>query len=136
MHPNSLKNLKPYVAGQPSSNPSGGPRALLTRAQVEHTFQSLSRKNAEEIRSIATDNNRPYLDVIIANIMVKAAEDGDAFRLAFLLDRAVGKVATVTETIEEREARERREALQAMTDDQIIEMCQEKIAEIKGAKAE
>jgi hypothetical protein len=120
------KHLKPFQKGQ-SGNPSGRPKALLTRTDVERVFQLFSGKNREQLQEVINDQKATMLEIMIASVMVKAAKDGDAARLQFLLDRAVGKVPFVSETEDERSAREDQERISKMSNDELIEMVREKI---------
>lgn len=86
-------NIKDYgwKKGQ-SGNPSGRPKGLLTRAQVEIVFQKLANKNRAELQKVIDDPKSTMLEIMVASVVVKAATHGDASRVQFLLDRAVGKV--------------------------------------------
>ena len=85
------KHLKPYVKGQ-SGNPGGKPKGTLTKADVEKLFQKFAGKTKDELQLMVQDPKSTMLEIMVASVMVKAAKDGDAARLQFLLDRAVGKV--------------------------------------------
>lgn len=52
-------------------------------------FASMTR---EELQGIVQDPTATMLEITIAAVFVKAAKDGDYNRLAFLLDRTIGKV--------------------------------------------
>src|SRR5579862_5520619 len=71
IHPNSLKNLKPYVPGQ-SGNPGG------------------QRKNdlAKEIAQAIFENDGPA----IYRAFAKALRSGNAYAFTVLADRAFGKL--------------------------------------------
>jgi hypothetical protein len=105
----------------------------MTRQQVELTFQLLQTKSPSEILAVSTDPNSPALMVMCATMILKAIEEGDVTRFQFLLDRAVGKVREQVETHEERD---RREALNAMSDDDIVTLAKERLKEIESGDGE
>lgn len=133
-NPNSLKNLKPFQKGNPGG--PGRPRAVLTRAQVEVLFQRFSTKTRDQLQAVIVDHKSTMLEIMIATVMIKAAKDGDAMRLQFLLDRAVGKVATVNENEDDRLFREERERLQQLSDNEVIKLVKEKMLELEAPKSE
>lgn len=130
---------KPHLAkyrfkpGQ-SGNPSGKHKTLLTRPHVEYMFQELHTKTVEELQTIMKDPKSQMLTIMVASIMIKTVETGDAFRLQFLLDRAVGKVINIVESEDERQQREQLEALNNLSDKELIEMALEKIPLLEAKK--
>lgn len=80
------------------------------------------------------DPKSQMLTIMVASIMIKTVETGDAFRLQFLLDRAVGKVINIVESEDERQQREQLEALNNLSDKELIEMALEKIPLLEAKK--
>lgn len=80
-----------FKPGQ-SGNPGGKPKSLLTKAQVKVAFQKFAIKTRKELLVIMEDPNALLLDVMIAAVIMRVIKEGDANKLQFLLDRAVGRV--------------------------------------------
>jgi hypothetical protein len=85
------RHLKPFKKGQ-SGNPRGKPKQLLTKADVETLFQKFAKKTKFELQEVIDDPKATMIEIMVASVMVRTVKDGDASRLQFLLDRAVGKV--------------------------------------------
>lgn len=93
------RHLKPYQPGQ-SGNPSGRPalpEALrsvheLTKDEVKRTISKYLRANARELAETKVDKDAPSLDVWLASGILKGIAHGDFTRLAFMLDRLIGKI--------------------------------------------
>lgn len=85
------KNLKPFKPGQ-SGNPAGKPKGTLSSAEVSALMGKFCKKSRVELQAIIQDEKSTMLEIMVASVMAKAAKDGDYARLAFLLDRSVGKV--------------------------------------------
>ena len=75
-HPNSLANLRPVQAGQPSLNPGGRPKVP---AEVREAAMALTPKAIETLGEIMQDKSTP------PGARITAAEK--------ILDRALGKPA-------------------------------------------
>jgi hypothetical protein len=60
----------------------------------------------KELQIAVEDQDTPMIDLAIASIFAQSAKNGDYQRLAFLLDRAVGKVPDMIEDDEDRSERE------------------------------
>lgn len=51
----------------------------------------------EELHAIVTNPRSSMGEVMVASVMAKAAKDGDYARIAFLLDRMIGRPTEVIE---------------------------------------
>lgn len=54
-------------------------------------------KTRTELQEVIDNPKSTMLEITVASVLVKAAQQGDASRLEQVLERAVGKVVTVTE---------------------------------------
>ncbi len=98
----SARNLKPFVKGQ-SGNPGGMPRvpdhlrniSSLSQHEVTKTVSKYARMTRAELAAAVASPDTPMLEIAIASVFAQSAKHGDYTRLAFLLDRAIGKVPTV-----------------------------------------
>ena len=112
MHANSLKNLKPWRPGQ--SGYAGHAkipaelRAIksLTQLEVTKLISKYARMSSLELSVALERKDLPILELAFISIFQKSVEDGDFTRIAFLLDRCIGKVKEVVEDEEERAERE------------------------------
>jgi len=95
----------PWKPGQ-SGNP-GGRKALppelrgihaLTQLEVCALVSKYARMSRDELQAAVGSPSTPMLEIAIASIFAQAAKHGDFARLAFLLDRAIGKVKVVEES--------------------------------------
>lgn len=77
-----------------------------------------------ELQVAATNPDTPMLEVAIASVFAQSAKTGDYQRLAFLLDRAVGKVPVVQETNDELEARRE---LQNLTTSELLQLVRDNV---------
>jgi hypothetical protein len=92
-------NLRPYKKGQ-SGNPEGGRKhnpvmrklKALTNEQVAEIGTLILEGNLPELQAIAKDDTAPALKVLIASVVAKAMQRGDAHALNIILDRIAGKV--------------------------------------------
>lgn len=85
------KNLKPWQPGQ-SGNLAGKPKQLLTKDKVSSILGKFSNMTRDELQDVVKDPKSTMLEIMIASVIVKAAESGDYSRLDFLLSRSIGKV--------------------------------------------
>ena len=90
------KHLKPFQKGQ-SGNPSGRPRNLLTRTEIEAKISKCYRMTRAQLKEIIEDPKSEIVDIHIASIMAQGVKKGDFSSLASLLDRSVGKVKDISE---------------------------------------
>jgi hypothetical protein len=85
-------DLKPRWTKGQSGNPSGRPKGQLRRDQVEAVMGRFSAMTRAELQKIVQNEKSTMLEIMVASVMAKAAKDGDATRLQFLLDRTIGRV--------------------------------------------
>lgn len=85
------KHLKHWPKGV-SGNPLGKPKQLLTKDKVKSVLGKFCDMSIAELQAVANNPNAKMLEVMVANIMIKAAETGDYSRLDFILNRSIGKV--------------------------------------------
>lgn len=62
------------------------------RLEVENLLSKYMRMTPNELKEVHESPYTPAMDLIIVNVIVKAAQNGDQFRMMFLLDRIIGKV--------------------------------------------
>jgi len=94
-----------YKPGQ-SGNITGRPKlpehlrgiASLTQDEVTKLVSKYARMTREELQAAVASTTTPMVEIAIAAIFAQAAKHGDFARLAFLLDRAIGKVKVVEES--------------------------------------
>ncbi len=77
-----------------------------------------------ELQAAATNPDTPMLEVAIASVLMHSAKTGDYQRLAFLLDRAVGKVPVAQETDDELTARRE---LQNLTTSELLQLVKDNV---------
>ncbi len=111
-HPNSLKNLKPWVKGQQGHTHQGSKlpehlRAIksLSHAEVVKLISRYARMNLDEIGICAKDPKLPMIEACFVSIFQKSRIAGDYTRIAFLLDRSIGKVRDAVDDDESDDAR-------------------------------
>ena len=90
------KHLKPFPKGV-SGNPSGKPKGLLRREDVEAMMGRFAVMTREQLQLVVQNQKSTMLEIMIASVMAKAAKDGDYARLQFLLDRSIGRVKDISE---------------------------------------
>lgn len=100
-----MANLIPWKPGQ-SGNPSGRRRDLITRDHLKAILSRFSSLTKKQLKEIMDAEDTAMLDAIVASIMFKALETGDANRLEFLFNRMIGKVKEELD-LHESEERER-----------------------------
>jgi len=114
MHPNSLKNLKPFPKG--TSGYPGGPRRQIPEElkpikslngfEVNKLISKYARMLLTTLKEALDNPNTPVIELSIAKIFLQSIENGDYVRLNFLLDRCIGKVPVAIEDEEDIDARE------------------------------
>jgi single-stranded DNA-specific DHH superfamily exonuclease len=130
----------PYLwqPGQ-SGNPGGKPKlpaelraiASLTNQEINKYVAKYARMTKDQIDAATLNPNTSVVELAIASIFMNAIRHGDANRLSFLLDRAIGKVPVITETSEEKAARQ---AIQELSDQELTQLIKQKIPEIEKAE--
>lgn len=119
-----------------SGNPGGRPKALLTKSQVENIVQGMSQTSPNKLKAIIADPDESAIRISIAQAWLKVIKSGDMVAIDNILNRGVGKVANVIESEDERARRERREHLETLSDEQLLEMVKESIPQLEAAKDE
>lgn len=103
--------FKPGVSG----NPGGKPKAKITINTIREIIERLSLLSRDELEKVIASGDTPVIELQLAAVMNKALKTGDYTGLAFILDRAVGKVTEVRENLNhdvtDRLAQEPRESL-------------------------
>jgi hypothetical protein len=104
---NHLESFK-WQSGQPSPNPTGRPKKLLsqlkeigyTKSQVEDTMLSMLTMTRKELEKIDKGDEFTILERIIAGTLVKSHDKNSLFNLEILLTRSQGKPReTIDQTI-------------------------------------
>src|SRR4051812_46833163 len=117
-----------------SGNPSGKPKmpeelrsiTMLTKDETARLIAKYGRMTKSELTEAIQRHDIPMIELTIASIYAQAAKGGDFTRMAFLLDRTIGKVENEI-VVKQRMVEE----LQTLSDDQLLEMAQTKLLEAK-----
>jgi hypothetical protein len=108
---NHLQSFK-WVSGQPSPNPNGRPKKMLsllkdigyTKSQVEDTILTMLTMTRKELEQIDKNEEFTILERIIAGTLVKSHDKNSLFNLELLLTRSQGKPKeTINQTITNEE---------------------------------
>lgn len=75
-----------------SGNPTGKPKGLLTIDQVKNIMQRFCLLRVHQLEAVIKSSDSTMIEVMVAGIMIKAAQLGDPMRLEFLMARTWGKV--------------------------------------------
>lgn len=86
-----------------------------------------ARMSRADMQVVVSDPATPMIELSIAAIFAQCAKSGDYTRLAFLLDRSIGRPK------EPEEMDELEEQIQAMTTEELVKLVQEKLPEIGKA---
>lgn len=122
-----MGNLKPWKPGQ-SGNPAGKVklpeelRAIHALSQIEvcKLVSKYARMTLVQLAAASIDENTSVIELTIAAIFSKSIQQGDFTRLAFLLDRSIGRVPTTLELSDDLSQ------LQELTTKEILRLIQEK----------
>lgn len=77
-----------------SGNPGGGrPRGLVRSDDLKRIFGKYWRMKAGDLIVLLKDNGNdlPMGEMVVAKILARAAQKGDAYQLNVLLDRVLGR---------------------------------------------
>lgn len=127
------RNLTPWVKGQ-SGNPLGRqahvPEELkgikgISQVELTKLISKLARLTKSELRKESEDPKTSVLAHGIISIFQQCMMKGDFMRLAFLLDRAVGRVKEVKNMPSDEEETDERSELKNLTFNQLVEFVQE-----------
>lgn len=135
----TAKNLTPPWRPGQSGNPSGKPKLpeelrgihSLTQLEVNKLVSKYARMTKEEILVVIKDSNTPMLELCIARIYTRASKFGDYSRLAFLMDRALGKIPVAEDTDEDKEARKE---IESLSDQELLRLVVEKLPSLESKK--
>lgn len=100
-----------------SGNPGGRPRNLITKRDIEVTFQKFATMNAEQIEAVIDDPTSSNLDASVASLW-KLARKANVNALDFILNRAVGKVTDVSE----QHIHDHKEILEQIPTEQLLKL--------------
>lgn len=112
-----------------SGNPSGQPKLpedikaarKLTTIEFERAVNKYLYQDKAAITKAAADPSTPVIELLITSILHKAVVLGDEKRLAFLLDRIIGKVKERME-IEVESAMRNLQELRGMSTEEIVKL--------------
>lgn len=94
--PPASSRFKKGCSGNPGGKPALPKEILQARRLNPIMFERLANeyihKTEIQLKEIARDPSSNMLQVMLANIILKASRDADVTRLTFLLDRLIGKV--------------------------------------------
>lgn len=132
------EHLRPWKPGQ-SGNPHGAPklpehlRGIKSLSQLEacKIISKYGRMSKEELMVAMENPKVPVVELAVASVFVSAIKYGDCSRLAFLLDRAIGKAPIITETEEEIAARQE---IHNLSNQELFRLMKEKLPELEASK--
>jgi hypothetical protein len=129
----AMKKQPPGPLWKPgqSGNPGGRPRIpdelrgiqSLSQLEVCKLVSKYARMTKEELQASVQDSKTPVLEMAIASIFAQSIKQGDYTRLAFLLDRAIGKVREVPED-EDADSAAARGDLKVITTEELLRFVQ------------
>jgi uncharacterized protein DUF5681 len=114
---------QPWQPGQ-SGNPSGKPKQLITSDKLRSMIEKLAYLTRDGLQDVITDPNTPILELYIASVLAQGIKTGDFSRLAFILDRTLGKPKNVDDTDYE---------LKSLSTEELIVLVKEKYPELTAA---
>jgi hypothetical protein len=124
---------KPGQSGNPSGRPPLPPElrdiVALSGQEVRRVIARYARMNRAELQEAIQKPEIPVLDLYIASILAQGIKLGDFARLAFLLDRTVGRAPT--EDPAEAEEDEARARLESMPENELIDVVREHLRNIE-----
>lgn len=134
------EHLTPWKKGQ-SGNPSGLSKipnhlrgiASLTQHEVTKIVSKYARMTLTELEELAEARQAPALEAAIIAIFISSAKHGDYQRLAFLLDRAIGRIPVAIEDDADKVARR---DLAQLTDRELIQLVKEKLPALELSNGE
>ncbi len=126
-------NLKPWPKGV-SGNPGGKAkipehlRGILSLTQLEVTklISKYARMSFSEVLSTLEAGKVSVLELAFCSIFKESIEKGDFQRVAFLLERSIGKVPMI---MDDQEDDEERKALAAIPLKELLNRIQQNIPE-------
>lgn len=100
----------------------------LSQGEVTKIVSKYGRMTYDELHLALERGDAPMVELTVARIFSKAFAKGDWQGLAFLLDRAIGKIPVVEPTDEETRALE---DLRELSDQELLRLVKEKIPELE-----
>ncbi len=86
----------------------------LTRAKLEEILHKYMHSTKDELAlKLKEPGDTPAIELMVISVMAKALQNGDTYRLEFLLNRLIGKVPDKID-FTDRTADSEREALKKM----------------------
>lgn len=133
------ENLRPWQKGQ-SGNPGGRPRLpeelraikSLTHTEVCKLVSKYGRMKPDDLEACIAARQIPMVEMAIARIFEESAKKGDFMRLAFLMDRAVGKAPVAEIGDEDAEAMKE---ISELSDQELLRLVKEKLPSLEKAGA-
>lgn len=118
------RNFQPGVVTNPLGRPKLADDIKITRAltKVEFTLLSTMHLNMSEdqLDEILADSTTPMINKMVAQVIKKAAIEGDQHRLNFLLERLIGKVPTPIQASIDPSVLEIYESLKDKSEDELL----------------
>ncbi len=129
------EHLKPWKPGV-SGNPSGRPRLpdelrgirSLTVTEVCKLVSKYAQLSHPELEAVIEAKTAPVLELAIAKIFEQSVRYGDYQRLAFLLDRSIGKAPVTSPDDDDESARKQ---LEGLSDRELLRLVKEKLPELE-----
>lgn len=116
-----------------SGNAAGRPKSFLTKPEVEQLFQALHKKSPAELKQTLDSGKLTILEAMIISVMLKTVDLGDATRLQYLLDRAIGRMPVPQPTDEQTLVMEE---IQALSDQELLALVRSKLPQLEEKKPE
>ena len=83
---------------QPGHKSIGGrPKGLLTPNELKAVVTKIFKMKRRELYALLDDENTTMLDLVVGKIIERAADQGDAHRMEFVCNRALGRVRDLVE---------------------------------------
>lgn len=100
-------NFKPGQSGNPNGRPKLPPELkavkALTADEINRMISKYTRMSKAELREAIESPDTPALELMIASGIANGIKTGDYSKIAFLLDRTIGKVKDSHEIINRSE---------------------------------
>ena len=81
----------PPTSGRKPTSPEMKAARQINRAVIEEILNHYCYMSVIELANVIKDTSRETIDVLVARILFEAIKKGDQVRLAFVLDRLLGK---------------------------------------------
>lgn len=95
-------NPNPATRFQPGHKSLGcRPKGLLTPSEMKQVVSKIFKMTRTDLTDLLDDPKTTMLDLVIGKIIERAAKHGDAHRMEFLCNRALGRVRDLVEEQED-----------------------------------